>query len=139
MSVISILVHIKYYNLYPAEMTKSLGPFDYTLAKRLIFAYMVCPSYILPSYLATYAYIIGIQFNEFFNELKKCPKLFEKRDSVMERYNFYVDNHQGEQKLVRTKDDFSLDLEKIRESVTEGLRDLGDEFRKGECYGIGAS
>ena len=34
-------------------------------------------------------------------------------------YNFYVDNHQGEQKLVRTKDDFSLDLEAIEDAVND--------------------
>jgi aspartate aminotransferase len=34
-------------------------------------------------------------------------------------YNFYVDNHQGIAKLVDTSDDFSLNIEKIREAITE--------------------
>ena len=34
-------------------------------------------------------------------------------------YNFYVDNHQGVPRLVRTKPDFSLDLEAIEEGITE--------------------
>ena len=34
-------------------------------------------------------------------------------------YNFYVDNHQGVAKLVDTNDDFSLNIGKIREVITE--------------------
>jgi aspartate aminotransferase len=34
-------------------------------------------------------------------------------------YNFYVDNHQGELRLVRTKEDFSLDLDAIKDAVNE--------------------
>lgn len=34
-------------------------------------------------------------------------------------YKFYVDNHQGIPKFVTSKPDFSLDLDKIREAVTE--------------------
>ena len=34
-------------------------------------------------------------------------------------YNFYVDNHQGELKLVGTKEDFSLDLNAIEDAVNE--------------------
>jgi aspartate aminotransferase len=34
-------------------------------------------------------------------------------------YDFYLDNHQGTPRLVRTKIDFSLDLDAIEEAVTE--------------------
>ncbi len=34
-------------------------------------------------------------------------------------YRFYVDNHGGVSRLVRTKEDFSLDLERMGEAITE--------------------
>lgn len=37
-------------------------------------------------------------------------------------YNFYLENHQGVPKVVPTKPDFSLDLEAIKEGITEKTR-----------------
>ena len=37
-------------------------------------------------------------------------------------YNFYLDNHQGVPRVVRTKSDFSVDLDTIAEVVTEKTR-----------------
>ncbi|MBC8418848.1 MAG: pyridoxal phosphate-dependent aminotransferase [Desulfobacterales bacterium] len=37
-------------------------------------------------------------------------------------YNFYLDNHQGTPRLVKTRPDFSLDFDAIEEAVTEKTR-----------------
>lgn len=37
-------------------------------------------------------------------------------------YNFYLDNHQGVPRVVRTKSDFSLDFDAIEEAITEKSR-----------------
>ncbi|MDY6971771.1 MAG: pyridoxal phosphate-dependent aminotransferase [Thermodesulfobacteriota bacterium] len=37
-------------------------------------------------------------------------------------YNFYLDNHQGIPRIVKTKNDFSIDLEAIAEVITEKTR-----------------
>ncbi|MBU1902970.1 MAG: aminotransferase class I/II-fold pyridoxal phosphate-dependent enzyme, partial [Proteobacteria bacterium] len=37
-------------------------------------------------------------------------------------YNFYLDNHQGTPRLVKTRPDFSFDFEAIEEAVTEKTR-----------------
>jgi aspartate aminotransferase len=37
-------------------------------------------------------------------------------------YNFYLDNHQGVPKVVKTKSDFSIDLEAIEEAISEKTR-----------------
>ena len=39
-------------------------------------------------------------------------------------YNFYVDNHQGVRKVVGTKEDFSLDLQAIKDAFTEKTKAL---------------
>lgn len=39
-------------------------------------------------------------------------------------YKFYIDNHQGIPKFVTSKPDFSLDLDKIEEAITEKTRAL---------------
>ncbi|RJR17916.1 MAG: pyridoxal phosphate-dependent aminotransferase [Desulfobacteraceae bacterium] len=37
-------------------------------------------------------------------------------------YNFYLDNHQGVPRIVPTRDDFSFDLDKINEAISEKTR-----------------
>lgn len=39
-------------------------------------------------------------------------------------YNFYVDNHQGERKVVRSGEDFSLDFEAVKGAITKKTKAL---------------
>jgi len=43
-----------------------------------------------------------------------CPYFVE--------YNFYLDNHQGVPKVVKTKEDFSLDMDALGDAITEKTR-----------------
>jgi aspartate aminotransferase len=61
-------------------------------------------------------------------------------------YNFYLDNHQGVPRVVRTKPDFSIDLKTIEEAITEKTRAVlinspnnptGKVYTEGELKGLG--
>ncbi|MFH1490142.1 MAG: pyridoxal phosphate-dependent aminotransferase [Pseudomonadota bacterium] len=61
-------------------------------------------------------------------------------------YNAYIDNHQGASRVVDTEPDFSLDLEKIREAVTERTKAVlinspnnptGNIYTEEELRGLG--
>ena len=84
-SSISIYYSLIFYDMSPIQAEDVYGSFKLGIITLILGNVLFLPGFILPLYLSTYAYVIGKQFSQFSEDLENCPKLFEKRDSVIER------------------------------------------------------